>query len=224
MTETPLPDTLQDPAGLRSMDFGPLQIRYDDRVLLPRPWTAAQSRWGAELLRTAPDGPVLELCSGAGHIGLLMLALAVREPGPVRSLVCVDAEPAAVELTRLNAAAAGLGELVEVRHARLEEALADDERFAVVVADPPWVPTDETGRYPEDPLTAIDGGDDGLDVARACVALAARHLRPGGSTVVQLGTERQAELLAADPVRGDLVPGEVRVEERGVLLRLDRPA
>ena len=62
----------------QSVDFEGLRIEYDEHVLAPRPWTAAQSRWAAELIRVAPPGPVLEVCSGAGHIGLL--AVTARTP------------------------------------------------------------------------------------------------------------------------------------------------
>jgi release factor glutamine methyltransferase len=172
------------------MVFGHLPIAYDDRVLRPRPWTVAQSRWSAELLRSIP-GPakVLELCAGAGHIGLL--ALAMTEDPPVR-LVTVDVNPVACEYIRRNAEAAGLAERVDVRLGRIDEALAADERFDLVIADPPWVPQSETGRYPDDPLVAIDGGDDGLDIARDCLRASERHLVPGGSVVLQLGSEDQA--------------------------------
>lgn len=196
--------------------FGPLTISFDDRVLRPRPWTAEQSRWAADLLSTAPPGPVLELCAGAGHIGLLTVALAPRP------LVCVDLDPVACDFTRRNAEAAGLAGLVDVRRGPVDGVLRPDERFAVVVADPPWVPRAETGRFPEDPLLAIDGGGDGLDVARACVATASRHLLPGGTAILQLGTVAQAEVVAADLRRyGDLRLTEVRRCERGVLARLD---
>ena len=200
------------------MAFGSLEIVFDDRVLRPRPWTADQSRWAAELLLTAPDGPVLELCSGAGQIGLLTIALAPRP------LVCVDLNPVACELTRRNAASAGLAELVEVREGRIDQVLVEREGFALVVADPPWVPRADTGLFPEDPLLAIDGGDDGLDVAWSCVEAASRHLLPGGSVILQLGTPAQADAIHAALGRyGDLAPGEVRQAERGVLVRLDQP-
>jgi release factor glutamine methyltransferase len=207
------------PTRPETVDFGPLLIRFDDRVLRPRPWTAAQSTWASEVLATAPEGPVLELCSGAGQIGLLTVALARRR------LVCVDVDPVACDFARTNADAAGIGELVEVRQGRLDDALADDERFAVVVADPPWVPRAQTERFPEDPLLAIDGGDDGLDVARACVATASSHLLPGGTAILQLGTLAQADLLGAElAAHGDLRTTGVRRHDRGVLMRLDRPS
>jgi release factor glutamine methyltransferase len=200
-----------------TISFGELEIAYDDRVLEPRPWTVDQSRWAAELAASAPEGPMLELCAGAGQIGLLAVALTGRP------LVCVDLDPVACDFARQNAAAAGLAHLVEVREGRLEEAVGADERFAVVVADPPWVPRAETGRFPEDPILAIDGGEDGLDVARECVRLTARHLLPGGFAVLQLGTLPQAARISDSLHDLGLLGGEVRTAERGVLLRVDRP-
>lgn len=200
---------------LADLPFGHLRIHFDERVLRPRPWTAAQSRWAAALLADAPDGPALELCSGAGQIGLLAVSLAPRP------LVCVDANPAACDFARANAAAAGLEALVEVRHGRLEEALSPDERFALILADPPWVPRADTGRFPEDPVLAIDGGDDGLDLAWSCVAVAARHLLPGGSVLLQLGHRRQAEAIGAAAASYDLALVETRTYDGGVVVRLD---
>jgi release factor glutamine methyltransferase len=200
-----------------TMAFGELAICFDQRVLRPRPWTAEQSRWAAELAASAPEGPLLELCSGAGQIGLLAAALTPRR------LVCVDVDPVACEFARHNARAAGLDHRVEVREGRLEEAVHADERFAVVVADPPWVPRTQTGRFPEDPLLAIDGGADGLDVAWACVKVAGRHLVPGGSAVLQIGTPEQVERLRAGLERDvELALTDTRTFERGVLVRLER--
>jgi release factor glutamine methyltransferase len=209
---TTAPDGLTDLAA-RTLDFDGLPISWDRRVLEPRPWTAAQSRWVAELAATVPAGPVLELCCGAGHIGLLAAARCGR------ALVAVDVNPAACELARRNARAAGLGDRVEVREGDLGAVLADDERFPLVVADPPWVPRTEVGRYPEDPVLAIDGGPDGLDVARLCLEVAERHVAPGGSVVLQLGTADQAARLAQGGP--GLAVREVRACERGVLVRLD---
>ena len=204
-------------SSAETIDFGPLRIRYDERVLRPRPWTTEQSLWAADLVVTAPEGRILELCAGAGQIGLLTVSVAPRP------LLCVDADRVACDYARRNADEAGLGPLVEVRQGRLEEALDDDERFAVVIADPPWVPRDEIGRFPEDPVTAIDGGPDGLDLARACLRVAARHLLPGGSVILQVGTRPQVDRLTAEPWPG-LRLAEVRELDGGVLVRLDRTA
>lgn len=204
----------------RTLEFGPLRIAYDDRVLEPRPWTFAQSRWAADLLESAPPGPVLELCSGAGQIGLAAALLSGRD------VVLVDASEAACEISVRNAADAGLGGRVEVRHGPMDTVLREDERFALVLADPPYIPSADTGTFPEDPLTAIDGGGDGLDLARLCLSVAAAHLDAGHEVLLQLRDLAQAEQLATELRDGPGVPLEYVdarvVEGRGTLLRLRR--
>lgn len=174
--------------------FGHLPITFDDRVLAPREWTVTQSIWAAELLQQLP-GPasVLELCAGAGQIGLL--ALALSEP-PAHSLVAVDVSAAACAFARHNAATAGLKDQVDVREGPMEKVLDADERFALVIADPPWVERARVSLFPEDPVIAIDGGSDGLDVAWPCVRIAEEHLIEGGSLLLQLGTQDQTDRVA----------------------------
>lgn len=202
----------------RTTVVGGLPIAWDERVLEPRPWTAAQGRWAAELAVDLPSGPIVELCSGAGHIGLVAAHLSGRR------LVCVDVSPAACAWTRHNADALGLGDRVEVREGDLEVALHDEERVPLVVADPPWVVSDQVGRYPDDPVLAIDGGADGLDLARRCLAVADRHLREDGLLVLQLGDVAQVGVLEAHAMTHHALGlRSMRQEERGVLAVWGRP-
>lgn len=179
----------------RLCTFGPVVVEYDRRVLSPRPWTLRQSEWAAALCTETAPGPLLELCAGAGHIGLAAAVLADRD------LVQVEADPVAAGYARANADRAGRGGRVEVRNERLESAVRPDEAFPLVLADPPYLPSADTARWPDDPLTAIDGGRDGLAVTRACLATAADHLAPGGRLLLQVAGPHQAEQvgrLAAD--------------------------
>lgn len=171
-----------------SITFGPITVRYDDSVIKPRPWTVSQSEWVAEAAPDRPPGPILELCSGAGHIGLAAAALTGRP------LVQVDANPAACRLARHNAEAAGLGEVVEIRCGWLSEMVDDGESFPIVIADPPYVPSAAVGRF-VDPALAIDGGSDGLDRLVECCRLADRHLLAGGLLSLQVwGSGQWAQL------------------------------
>lgn len=179
------------PAASRTCPFGPLLVEYDERVLTPRAWTLEQSSWAAELASRAPAGPILELCAGAGHIGLAAAVLADRD------LVQVEADPVAVGYAIANAVRAGRADRVDVRMASLTDAVRPDERFPLVIADPPYLPTADVRRWPDDPVTAIDGGTDGLDVIRACLGVAAAHLAPGGHLLLQVAGPGQADRVTA---------------------------
>lgn len=208
-------ELLPAPATPQTIDFGPLTIAYDERVLTPRPWTVLQSHWARELLDTAPPGPVLELCSGAGHIGLLAVH------GTDRRLVCVDTDPIACDYARENAEVAGLGARVAVHQSALSSFDAD-HGFGLIIADPPWVLSEHVTCFPADPVLAIDGGPDGLEVARECLAVIDRLLLPGGSALLQLGSVAQTGAIG-DELPPGLRAAEVRAEPgHGLVVRLVR--
>lgn len=169
------------------MTFGGLRLLVDEKVLRPRAWTRAQSSWAAQLLRTTPPGRVLELCAGVGHIGLLAVSFVPRD------LVQVDVDPLACDLARRNAAANPTRGGVEVRCRDVTSACRPGERFAAVIADPPYVPSVGTSRFPEDPRLAVDGGPDGMRLVWDCLDTAEAHLAPGGWCLLQLGTLEQAD-------------------------------
>lgn len=206
-------------ADVETMTFGDLVLDLDPHVLRPRAWTLAQSEWAVELMVDVSDGPVLELCSGAGHIGLATMARHDRR------LVQVDASAAACELAVRHARRAGHADRVEVRHGPMRDVVTATERFPLVIADPPWVASGRTDDFPDDPLSAIDGGADGLELALECVATIDRVLTADGSAVLQLGSLDQAAALV-DGLADDVV--DLRVldvrshEPDGVLLHLAR--
>lgn len=167
--------------------FGGLDIERADEVLAPRPWTVAQSRWAARLSAPLGDGPALELYAGGGQIGLEFVRLTGRP------LVQVEASAAGCRLARQNADRNGLGHLVTIRHTRVGTPLS--QSFAVVLADPPYVPSAETARFPADPPLAIDGGEDGTAQIRDLLRALPRYLGPTTPVVLQVHGAAQAREL-----------------------------
>jgi release factor glutamine methyltransferase len=196
--------------------FAGLRLVVPRGVYAPRSDTALL----AEALPDVTGAEVLELCSGSGA-----LALAVAARGATRVLA-VDRSARAVVAARVNARLNRLGQ-VEVRRGDLLEALRPQERFDLILANPPYLPAE----VDDDPRW--DAGADGRALLDRIVAGAPARLRPGGRlALVQsgfAGVEKtvsvleHAGLTVAAPVerRGPLGPiGQARrahLERRGVL-------
>ncbi len=168
--------------------FGPVRVAYDDRVLAPRRWTLVQSARAARRLCEAP-GTIVELHCGAGHIGQ---AAAAWTGLP---LVQVDVDPTCCEWAASNAEANGVTAAVVC--ADIDSVPLRDGSCALVLADPPYVPSGDTARFPDDPRRAIDGGADGLDGIRACLPTASRIVQPAGVVVMQVRGPAQAACVEA---------------------------
>jgi methylase of polypeptide subunit release factors len=169
--------------------FGPVHVEYDDGVLTPRPWTLVQSARAAQRLARLPDGPVLEVHCGAGHIGQATAAWSGRH------LVQLDDSRTCCDWAARNAHRNGLP--ASIVCADVDAAPLASDSCALVLADPPYVPARETLRYPEDPRHAIDGGEDGLDGVRRCLPTAERVLCRGGLLVLQVRGPRQAAAVSS---------------------------
>jgi release factor glutamine methyltransferase len=201
---------------LECIRFGPIDVEFDTRVLRPREWTLMQSEWAAELARSAAPGPILELCAGAGHIGTAAAVLSGRD------LVQVELDPVAASLAERNAARNGVR--TEVRVGRLQDVLGVGELFPLVIADPPYLPSAETDEWPDDPVLAIDGGPDGLDLQRACLTVAACHLAPGGTLLLQVAGADQARAIATELPQAWTVADERSVDARRAVMRIEGSA
>jgi release factor glutamine methyltransferase len=190
-------------------EFCGLRVAVRPGVFVPRRRTELLVREAVALVR--PGGVVLDLCCGSGAIGL---AVATAVGGV--ELHAVDVDPVAVACARHNVASVAghvhLGDLDRP----LPPTLAG--RVDVLVACPPYVPTEAIALMPpeardHEPVTALDGGVDGLALAGRIAALAPRWLAPGGHLLLEAG-ERQAPRLAELLRAQGLDPSVVRDEER----------
>ena len=161
-------------------------LKVASPVYVPRAQTEELARRAATRL---PDhGRALDLCTGAGPV-----AAHLQAEVPTAWIV-------GVELER-NAARCAAGNGVRVVVGDLDNPVGGSHPFDVVTAVPPYVPTGQLRFLPADvqrfePRAALDGGPDGLEVARRIVLAAGRLLRPGGWLLVELGGEQDQALAA----------------------------
>ena len=133
---------------------------------------------------------VLDLCAGSGILGI---EISLRFPA--LKVTCSDISPEAAALTRENAAL--LGAKVTVREGDLFGAVPG-EMFDLIVTNPPYIPKADIGGLDREvlrePLLALDGGEDGMDIYRRIFGGLHRALRPGGALCLEC-SEDQAGIL-----------------------------
>jgi release factor glutamine methyltransferase len=168
-------------------EFRGLRITVGPGVFVPRRRTEFLVE---QALAQAPDASVVvDLCCGSGAVGAALAAAL----GPVE-LHAADIDPAAVDCARRNTADAGgrahTGDLFDALPAYLRG------RVDILAANVPYVPTGEVAFLPteardHEPLVALDGGADGLDILRRVATGAPHWLAPGGCLLVET-SEHQA--------------------------------
>jgi release factor glutamine methyltransferase len=171
--------------------FHGLRITVEPGVFVPRRRTEFLVD---QALALAPGARlVVDLCCGSGAVGA---ALAASLDAP--ELHAADMDPAAVRCARRNVAPYG----GHVHEGDLYAALPGGlrGRIDVLTANVPYVPSDEVRLLPaeareHEPLIALDGGADGLDLLRRVAAEAPRWLAPGGALFVET-SERQVTAAA----------------------------
>jgi release factor glutamine methyltransferase len=183
------------------VEFCGLRIAIEADVFVPRQRTEFLVREAARL--AVPGAVVLDLCCGAGALGVALTSLV-----DVSELYATDLESAAVRCARRNVGAVG-GEVFE---GDLFEPLPPTllGRVDILLANVPYVPTEAIALMPPEardfePRVTLDGGPDGLEVLRRVAAAASPWLAPGGHLLVEM-SEEQAPLAADVLAAGHLLP------------------
>jgi release factor glutamine methyltransferase len=191
-------------------DFCGVRITLRSGVFVPRVRSELLVRRAVEAALAVEHPVVLDLCCGSGA---LAAAVAARVPGI--ELHAADLEPAAVACARDNLAALG-GQVYEGDlFAALPTGLRG--RVDVLLANVPYVRSAHLAFLPaearlHEPLLALDGGADGLDVFRGVVAGAARWLAPGGVLLSEVTDAQTAAATEALNAAG-LTPGVVHDDD-----------
>lgn len=152
-------------------------FRVDDRVLIPRPETELLAEMAVSWLRSSGKtrGRILDLCCGSGCIGI---TISLECPGSKVTLGDISED--ALTVSDMNAHA--LGADVELSHTDLFGGVQGP--WDLIISNPPYIPTADCRELQaevlQEPMLALDGGHDGLDLYRRIALQAKALLNPGG--------------------------------------------
>jgi release factor glutamine methyltransferase len=201
-------------AYLRGLkEFYGLVLSVDERALIPRPETETVVDRAlvliADRLTAAPRPlgakPLLVWDIGTGS-GAIPVALAVEcrrrgYGGDVRVLA-TDISSDALALATENAVAHGVADVIKFAVADVAD-MPGLEAADVLTANLPYITTDELPELPVaasyEPALALDGGADGLTFVRRLMDQLPLALAPGGTALLEIGTDQADAVVALGP-------------------------
>ncbi len=186
---------------LGTQEFWSLEFKVTPATLIPRPDTETLVEVTLKHLSAQSKGTILDMGTGSGCVLLSLLSELPAYQG-----IGIDRSPDALAVASENAQNLGFSERIAFLEgdwfSNVETPVGG---FAAIVSNPPYIPSADIDGLMQDvrdfePLSALDGGEDGLNPYPIIAEGALECLRSGGLLAVELGIH-QAESVA-DIFRG----------------------
>jgi release factor glutamine methyltransferase len=185
-------------------DFFGRRFKTDPRALIPRPETELLVEEALGRLPGKVSGRLaIDVGTGSGVIGI---TLALERPD--LQVIAIDQSAQALALASENASLHQATSQLRFAEGDLLSALVPEPAADLIVANLPYIPTAQiaglAAEVRRDPVAALDGGSDGLQLIRRLIRDAPPYLKPGGFLVLEIGPGQAVEAcdsLAAEKYR-----------------------
>ena len=169
-----------------SADFYGRDFSVDDHVLIPR--YDSETLIEAILPELKEGDHLLDIGTGSGCLILTLLL----ENETVRGLAADISDKALLKAGQ-NAEKWQVTDRISFIKSDLFSNIPGE--YDIILSNPPYIRTDVIkGLAPEvrdhEPLTALDGGEDGLDIYRRLIPEALNHLKVGGKLFLEIGYDQ----------------------------------
>ena len=176
--------------------FCGMDLDINESVLIPRVDTEVLAEQAIGFIKTVGEARVLDLCAGSGCVGL-----AVAKFCPGSHVVLGELMEGALRICRQNIRRSGL--TAQVLPWQVDALANPPPRFGefdCIVSNPPYIPDGDIAGLDSsvrdyEPLSALQGGADGLDFYRAISEKWRSALRTGGRLYFEVGIGQADDVL-----------------------------
>jgi len=189
---------------MESQEFMGLEFIVNENVLIPRQDTETLVEDALEIINTGTlrgedmdvkrkEWDILDLCTGSGAIGVSLARIANKV-----NVTCSDISEGAIKVAKENAQKHGVAKSVKFEQGDLFKPFSKHfrkQRFDMIISNPPYIkssviPTLQKEVCEHEPISALDGGESGLDFYERIVSGVGDHLRKGGVLLLEIGHDQ----------------------------------
>lgn len=187
-----------------SQEFMGLEFIVNENVLIPRQDTETLVEDALEIINTGTlrgedmdvkrkEWDILDLCTGSGAIGVSLARIANKV-----NVTCSDISEGAIKVAKENAQKHGVAKSVKFEQGDLFKPFSKHfrkQKFDMIISNPPYIkssiiPTLQKEVCEHEPLSALDGGESGLDFYERIVSGVGGHLRKSGVLLLEIGHDQ----------------------------------
>jgi release factor glutamine methyltransferase len=177
---------------LGTVEFFGRTFKSDARALIPRPET---EQLVERALTYKSLSNILDVGTGTGVIPLTLTL-----ERPEAKVTATDISPEALSLAQENAVLLDVEKITFLEADLIPLELSEIGPYDLITSNLPYIPSgDIAGLSREvrhDPLLALDGGVDGLDLIVRLAPLAAEHLALEGHLLLEIGIDQSEQVIA----------------------------
>ena len=179
---------------LGNWDFYDLTFSVGEGVLIPRPETELLVEFALENLKNIDNPVVYDLCAGTGCIGLT-----IAKHLPQATVYLLEKEQSAFEYLRKNAENLLLNNVKLLNDDLFTMDLVNLPLADIIISNPPYIPSSEIcGLQKEvlfEPVSALDGGVDGLQFYRCLASKWINKVKENGLMAFECGDNQSSDII-----------------------------
>ena len=174
---------------VNEQEFMGLKFFVDENVLIPQPDTEILVE---QIINNYKERKIkiLDLCTGSGCI-----AISLKHYLPQSEIFASDISEKALNIAQNNAKQNN----TEINFIKSDLFQNLQDKFDIIVSNPPYIKTDIIKTLDEEvqnePIIALDGGNDGLDFYEKILKEAYNYLKDEGKLYLEIGYDQKEDLI-----------------------------
>ena len=179
-------------------EFMNLEFYVDENVLIPQPDTEILVESVLEICNNIKEKnkiKILDLCTGSGAIAIA-LNYELNKRNINTEIIASDISDNALKVAKKNNVKNNTK--VKFIHSDLFENIKDND-FDIIVSNPPYIKKDViptlSKQVRNEPIIALDGGNDGLDFYKKIIEQARKYIKNEGYLCLEIGYDQKIDVI-----------------------------